>query len=65
MDMSKQLMKWDDGEMAEQEEIEFFQLLVDQGAAWHMPPIYGRRAKQLIDEGKVSPYGSDEDFGNL
>ncbi|MFA7483816.1 MAG: hypothetical protein WC314_25200 [Vulcanimicrobiota bacterium] len=62
MDISEQIVKWEEGEMSEQEEVDFFQYLVDTGAAWHLPStLYQDRAKQLIAEGKVSPYGRFED----
>jgi hypothetical protein len=47
------IIAWESGDMNEAQEIAFFQKLVDTGLAWTLQGMYGRRAKQLIDEGEV------------
>jgi len=49
-----QIIRWENGDMEEDEEIKFFQGLVDTGLAWTLQGMYGRRAAQLIKEGLVT-----------
>lgn len=51
-DVSK-IIAWENGEMSEEDEITFFQELVDTGAAWTLQGMYGRRAMQLINAGLI------------
>lgn len=51
--MVDDVMAWEDGSMSEAEETKFFQHLVDTGQAWTLQGMYGRRATELIREGKV------------
>jgi hypothetical protein len=46
-------IRWEDGDMTLDQEILFFQTLVDQGLAFKLQGMYGRRAEQLIKEGYV------------
>jgi hypothetical protein len=46
-------MAFEDGELTEEEVVEFFQHLVDTGLAWDLQGSYGRMATRLIQEGKV------------
>lgn len=48
------IIAWENGNMSEDREAVFFQKLVDSGMAWTLQGMYGRRAKQLIEEGVVS-----------
>ena len=48
------IMAWENGEMTEDEEIEFFQHLVNTGLAWQLQGMYGRRARQLMEEGQIT-----------
>ena len=48
-----QIIRWENGSMDEDEEIRFFQGLVDTGLAWTLQGMYGRRAAQLIQEGAI------------
>jgi hypothetical protein len=48
------IIKWEDGQMDSDEEAEFFQKLVNSGLAWQLQGMYGRRARQLIDDGIVT-----------
>lgn len=49
-----QLMAWEDGALTEEEEAALFQRLVNDGRAWSLQGMYGRRAMQLINQGKVT-----------
>lgn len=49
-----QLMAWEDGALTEEEEAALFQRLVNDGRAWSLQGMYGRRAAQLIKQGKVT-----------
>jgi hypothetical protein len=48
-----QIMRYENGEMDEDEMIEFFQGLVDSGVAWTLQGGYGRMASNLIRAGRV------------
>lgn len=50
-DLTSKIMAYEDGEMDEDQAIEFFQELIDTGLAWTLQGSYGRTAKALIDAG--------------
>jgi hypothetical protein len=52
-DIANDLFAWEAGELDEDEEIELFQALVDNGMAWSLQGMYGRRAMMLIKAGLV------------
>ena len=59
------IIRYEQGDMNEEEVIEFFQELVDTGLAWKLQGHYGRTAKVLIDYGWVRTphqeiFGEDE-----
>ena len=35
--------------LAEQDEIEFFQKIINDGSVWHLQGSYGRRASELLE----------------
>jgi hypothetical protein len=45
------IMRWEGEEMDEDEVIEGFQHLIDEGLVWQLQGMYGRMAKRLIDAG--------------
>ena len=45
------IIKYENGEMKEEEVIEFFQDLINTGMAWQFQGHYGRTAMYLIEEG--------------
>ena len=45
------MMKWEDGELTEEETVTLFQALIDDGIVWGLQGMYGRRAERLIDAG--------------
>lgn len=48
------LIRYEAGEMAEPEVVDFFQALIDSGLAWSLQGHYGRVARSLIDAGLCS-----------
>ena len=50
-DMVDKIMQYENGEMSEEELVEFFQMLIDSGMAWTLQGSYGRMAAQLIEAG--------------
>ena len=45
------MMQFEDGTIASPDGVKLFQYLIDTGQAWTLQGIYGRTAKQLIDNG--------------
>ena len=45
------IMKYENGEMDEDETVEFFQDLIDSGMIYHLQGSYGRMAQHLIQQG--------------
>ena len=60
-----EINKYENGEMTEEEIINFFQGLVDSGMAWSLQGHYGRRACLLIEEGFIEPPSDWLVLGNL
>ena len=58
--MSRELeliMKWEGGEITEEEYMELFSMLVKNGHAWTLQGTYGRNAHALIEAGCLSRSG--------
>jgi hypothetical protein len=53
MDRVDKIIAFETGEMDENELIEFFQELVNDGMAWQLQGFYGRTAQALIEAGYV------------
>lgn len=49
------IMRWEAGETSDEETIEGFQHLVNNGHAWTLQGMYGRTASRLIEAGLVKP----------
>jgi len=45
------MIDWENGDMSEENEIEFFQKLLDTGMEWTLQGMYGRRTVELLNEG--------------
>jgi len=45
------IMRYEQGEMSEEEMVKFFQGLIDSGMAWKLQGHYGRTAMALINAG--------------
>jgi hypothetical protein len=51
------IVKYENGEMNDDETITFFQKLIDSGAAWQLQGSYGRTASSLIKNGFCTQKG--------
>jgi len=51
--LADKIIAYENGELDEEEVIELFQELVNNGTAWSLQGAYGRMAKQLIEEGLI------------
>ena len=45
------IMDYESGEMSDDDTINFFQELIDNGMAWELQGHYGRTAQALIEQG--------------
>ena len=63
--MAEKIIRYELGEMSEEEEINFFKELIDNGMAWSLQGHYGRRAYQMIEEGIIEMPADWKVFGNL
>jgi len=50
-----QIMRYEAGEMGEEEMVSMFQGLIDTGMAWRLQGHYGRAAQALIENGYCTP----------
>ena len=50
-DLVGEIIKYESGEMSEEDMIVFFQKLIDNGMAWTLQGHYGRTATALIEQG--------------
>lgn len=55
------IMRYESGEMDDDETVELFQRLVNSGLAWKLQGHYGRTAAALIDAGLVTLPERDPD----
>lgn len=53
LDLVDAIIRFESGDMEDEEVIELFQNLVDTGLAWQLQGSYGRTAKSLIEAGLV------------
>ena len=49
--MINDIIAYESGEMQDEEIIDFFQRLIDNGMAWTLQGHYGRMAMNLIEDG--------------
>jgi len=45
------MMKWEQEGLTEEEAVELFQGLIDNGMAWTLQGMYGRQAAHMIETG--------------
>jgi hypothetical protein len=60
MDAIENLIKYEEGDMSEEEEVGFFQCLINSGLAWQLQGHYGRMAMHLIESGFCTPPTNEE-----
>ena len=48
--MVEKIMKFENGEMNQEETIDFFQEIINSGLVWELQGFYGRQAMELIEE---------------
>lgn len=53
MNTAYQLMRYEQGEMSDEEVAKLFQSLVDSGLAWQLQGHYGRTAARLLAAGVI------------
>ena len=53
IDMLEKIGAYESGDMSQDEEVGFFQELVDSGMAWHLQGHYGRHAMYLAEAGLI------------
>lgn len=51
LDLTDKIIDYEDGTLSNDEIIELFQLLIDNGVAWKLQGSYGRTAAALIEAG--------------
>jgi len=57
MDYIDKIIAYENGEMTDEEIVELFQELIDEGTVWHLQGSYGRLASDLIDMGMCNARG--------
>jgi len=60
-ELTNKIISYENGEMDNEEILEFFQELVNSGLCWQLQGHYGRTAHALITEGEISPPITTED----
>ena len=60
------IVKWEEVGMNPDEEAKFFQKLINSGQVWRLQGTYGRRAMELLEEGRVvlGRKGHHDYYGN-
>ena len=53
------IIRWEGGEITEEETVELFKTLVQTGHAWGLQGMYGRQAIHLIQEGLIEKPADD------
>jgi len=51
MDMLEMIIRYESGELTEEQTVEMFQALIDSGRAWQLQGHYGRTANRMIRHG--------------
>lgn len=51
LDLTGDIIDYEQGELSEEETIAMFQALIDNGMAWELQGHYGRTAARLIEAG--------------
>lgn len=53
MNVTEQIIAYEQGELSDEETIALFQELVNSGLAWKLQGLYGRTAQAMIDAGVI------------
>jgi len=53
-DTVSQIIAWENGDLGTEEEITFFQSLLDSGTIYGLQGMYQRRARQLLEDGSIT-----------
>ena len=61
LDLVDSIIAYESGELDEEEVVELFQSLIDNGRAWTLQGSYGRTAQDLIEHGLCHAKG--ENYG--
>lgn len=61
VELTERVLSFEDGSLDEDETIELFQALIDNGMAWTLQGVYGRTAKRLIEAGLCTPPQKEQD----
>ena len=51
------IMEFEEGEISDKHFLELFGELIRTGQVWSLQGFYGRTARDLIDQGHISPEG--------
>ena len=65
-DMVTLMMDFENGDLDDQQTIDFFQQLIDTGTVWHLQGFYGRMASDLIRNGycRLGEESHQDAYGN-
>jgi hypothetical protein len=55
--LTDEIIRYENDAMSHEEEVAFFQKLIDTGLAWKLQGHYGRTAQRLIEEGACAKAG--------
>jgi hypothetical protein len=60
------MIAYEEGELDEDQEIEMFQKMINDGSVWHFQGCYGRQAMALIESGQcvLGEVGHRDYWGN-
>jgi hypothetical protein len=53
-DITAQIIRYESGELDQEQAISLFQDLLDTGLAWQLQGSYGRTAEALLEDGLIS-----------
>lgn len=63
-DLVGKIIDYEDGNMNEQQTIDFFQFLYDTGIVWDLQGSYQRELRHLINTGKIQEHKESNDNRN-